>query len=88
MVETVDIMNAIREYIMNRFGVPDTDADFTDDTHLFNYGYVDSFGSVELTAFVEKHCSITISHSDLVAFPLNSIREIANFAAKRKSGEL
>ena len=83
-----DIMQAVGDYIKSRFGVPPEDADFNDDVHLFNCGYVDSFGSVELTSFVEKYCSITITHADLIAYPLNSIREIATFAAKRRSGEL
>ena len=81
-------MQSIRDYIRSQFEVPDSDADFDDDVHLFNYGYVDSFGSVQLTSFVESHCGITITHSDLVAYPLNSIREIATFAVKRKNGEL
>jgi D-alanine--poly(phosphoribitol) ligase subunit 2 len=68
--------------------VPANDTDFTDDVHLFNYGYVDSFGAMELTAFVMDYCSITISASDLIAYELNSIREISTFAAKRRNGEL
>jgi methoxymalonate biosynthesis acyl carrier protein len=87
-MDTDEIMRALRDYIRTRFEIPDGDADFTDDVHLFDYGYVDSFGAVDLTRFVEQHCSITITQSDLVVFPMNSIREIATFAAKRKSGEV
>ena len=87
-METLEIMQAVREYIKGHFHVPDGDTDFTDDVHLFNFGYVDSFGAMELTAFVMEHCSITITASDLVAFELNSIRQISTFAAKRKIGEL
>lgn len=83
-----DITNALRDFIKHRFNVPENDPDFDDNVHLFDYGYVDSFGAVDLSAFVEKYCSISITQSDLIAFPLNSIREIADFAARRKNGEL
>jgi D-alanine--poly(phosphoribitol) ligase subunit 2 len=78
----------IREFVRTEFNVPKGDPDFTDDVHLFDYGYVDSFGAVTLTGFVEKKFSITITEGDLIAFPLNTIREIASFAEKRKKGVL
>jgi D-alanine--poly(phosphoribitol) ligase subunit 2 len=87
-METPEIMQAVRDYVRSHFHVPDTDADFTDDVHLFNFGYVDSFGAMELTAFVMDHCAITISAADLIAYELNSIRQISTFAAKRKIGAL
>ncbi len=69
-----------------RFKVPEGDPDFNDDVHLFDYGYVDSFGAVELTTFVEKEFGTKITERDLVAFPLNTVREIATFVSNRKSG--
>lgn len=78
----------IRNFIRTRFKVPDNDADFTDDVHLFDFGYVDSFGAVELTSFVEKEFGIKISESDMVVHPLNTVNEIAGFAQKRQKGEL
>ena len=58
------------------------------DVHLFDYGYIDSFGAVELTSFVENKFSIKISNSDLVIHPLNTINEIAEFVFKRRGGEI
>src|SRR5437763_244894 len=43
-----DIKQNLRGYIVQRFTVPADDVEFTDDVHLFDYGYVDSFGAVEL----------------------------------------
>ena len=87
-MEASEIMQSVREYVRSRFQIPPGDADFNDDVHLFNFGYVDSFGAMDLTAFVMEHCAITITASDLIAFPLNSIREISTFAARRQKGEL
>ena len=48
-MEPDKIMSALRSFIRQRFNVPEGDADFTDDVHLFDYGYIDSFGAIELT---------------------------------------
>jgi methoxymalonate biosynthesis acyl carrier protein len=81
-----NIMLELRSFIQERFQVPENDPDFSDDVNLFDYGYVDSFGAVELTCFVKENFSVEINDSDLVAFPLNTIREIATFTVKRQDG--
>ncbi len=85
-MEIQEVMLELRNYIREQFKIPEKDPDFNDDVHLFNYGYVDSFGAVDLIAFVETTFSINISESDLVAYPLNTIREISDFVVKRKEG--
>ena len=80
------IATKLRAFIREKFRIPDNDPDFNDDVHLFDYGYVDSFGAVDLTTFVESAFAVKITESDLVAFPLNTVREIATFVAKRKNG--
>ena len=87
-MENDHIAKEIREFVRQQFNVPETDADFTDDVHLFDYGYVDSFGAVNLTTFVETKFSIKINSSDMIAHPLNTIREIATFTERRRKGEL
>ncbi len=82
------LLGEVRSFIRERFNVPDDDPDFTDDVHLFQYGYVDSFGAVELTSFVEAKLSIEITAADLVAYPLTTVREIGTFAIKRVKGEI
>ena len=81
-------MDQLRSFIQERFEVPETDPDFSNDVHLFDYGYVDSFGAVELNNFVEKTFAIKVTTSDLIAFPLNTIQEIATFIARRRAGEI
>jgi acyl carrier protein len=82
------IATELRAFIRQKFKIPDNDPDFSDDVHLFDYGYIDSFGAVELTTFVDSAFSTKITDSDLVAFPLNTIREIATFVSKRKNGTI
>jgi D-alanine--poly(phosphoribitol) ligase subunit 2 len=78
-----EIAEQLRAFVCERFKVPPNDADFTDDTHLFDYGYVDSFGAVELTGFVESQFGAKITDSDLIVHPLNTINEISSFVASK-----
>ena len=87
-MELITVMNDLREFIRKTFEVPATDTDFTDDVHLFDYGYIDSFGAVELTTFVQTHFGVPINDRDLIIHPLNTLRQIAEFAVKRKKGEV
>jgi len=82
------ITDRVREFIRTEFDVPATDREFTDDVHLFDYGYVDSFGAVALTAFVEQTFAVKVTQSDLIAHPMNTIREIATFINRRRAGEI
>jgi methoxymalonate biosynthesis acyl carrier protein len=78
----------LRSYIRKRHQIAENDPDFTDAVHLYDYGYIDSFGAVDLKVFMESQFSIKVSSSDLVTFPLNSIREVAGFITKRQKGEI
>ena len=83
-----DMELALRNFIVERFKIPENDPDFTNEVHLFDYGYIDSFGAVDLTAFVEKAFSVKVSESDMIVHPLNTILEIASFALKRRNKEI
>ena len=87
-METEQIKGSLREYIVNHFKVPANDPEFNDTVHLFDYGYVDSFGAVDLVSFVQDKFGVTVSQSDLIAYPMNSISEIADFVSMRERGEL
>ena len=85
-MESEEIKNAIRKYIVEHHELDPNDPDFNNDVHLFEYGYLDSFGAVALVAFIEQTCSIKISNEDLIVHPLNTINEIAEFAHRRTKG--
>jgi D-alanine--poly(phosphoribitol) ligase subunit 2 len=83
-----EVTSELRGFVQERFGIPKDDSDFNDEVNLFNYGYIDSFGAVELTSFIESQFSIRLTESDWATFPLNTIREISSFVAKRQKGEI
>ena len=71
-----EIKNTLREFIRDKFDIGD-DPDFTDDVHLFNEGFVDSFGAVEIIHFIEQTYNVQITQKDITLYPMNTIEEIA-----------
>ena len=82
------IQEYLAKHIRQKYGVAPSDADFSDDVHLFDYGFIDSFGAVQLVKYVEDTFGVRASPADLIAYPLNTINEIAAFIYLRKRGEL
>lgn len=70
------VTETISEFIREHFDIGD-DPDFTNDVHLFNEGFVDSFGAVEIIHFVEEQYDIEITQKDITLFPMNTVEEIA-----------
>jgi methoxymalonate biosynthesis acyl carrier protein len=87
-METNEVARALRQFIRERYQVPPQDPDFNDEVDLFNYGYIDSFGAVDLTTFVEKKFGIQFTSADWSNFPLSTITQIASFVAKRRKEEI
>lgn len=72
----MDVNAKIEEFIRTRFEIGD-DPELTGDIHLFDSGFVDSLGAMEIIEFVEEEFSIKISQRDLTLYPMNTINEIA-----------
>ena len=87
-VEISEITSELRAFVRGRFAIPEDDPDFNDEIDLFNYGYIDSFGAVDLISFIANRFSVQLTDSDWAASPMNTIREISSFVAKRHKGEL
>jgi acyl carrier protein len=87
-MELEEITGRLRDYIVEHYAIPPGDADFNDDVHLFDYGYVDSFGAVDLVSFVQDSFGVKVSQADMIAYPMNTINEISTFVSLRQKGEL
>lgn len=77
-----NIKDTLREFIREHFEIGN-DPDFTDDVHMFNEGFVDSFGAVEIIHFVEENYGIKITQRDITLFPMNTVNEIAAVIKKK-----
>ena len=86
MTATVDeVLQQIGTFVRKRFDIEADDPDFNNDAHLFDLGYVDSFGAQELINFVETTYGISIEDDDLIKYPMNTLNEISKFVIKRKA---
>lgn len=76
------IRETLNQFIREHFEIGD-DPDFTNDVHMFNEGFVDSFGAVEIIHFVEETYGIQITQRDITLYPMNTVNEIAAVVAKK-----
>ncbi|MDJ0948109.1 MAG: acyl carrier protein [Alphaproteobacteria bacterium] len=64
--------------------IPGDDPDFTMDVDLFDYGYIDSFGIVNLIASVKQAFGVDMSMVDFYAPDYRTVRGIAGYVESRK----
>jgi acyl carrier protein len=57
---TQDTSSVIEDFIRRRFRVRDDDSTFGTDVNLWEAGYVDSAGAVEMIAFLEETFDVTL----------------------------
>ena len=72
----METLTKIFEFVREHFDIGD-DPDYTPDVHLFDEGFVDSLGAVEIIAFVEEEFGIKITQKDITLYPMNTVEEIA-----------
>lgn len=78
-----DILQQLEQHIRERYEIEEDDDDFGLDVHLFDYGFIDSIGATALIAHIEKTYGIQVTNQDLMMYPLNTVREIADFITKK-----
>lgn len=80
-----DLLEALEAHIRARYEIEADDDEFTPDVHLFDYGYIDSIGATALIAHIEKTYGIQVTNQDLMLYPLNTVREIAQFIDTKRA---
>lgn len=77
-----DSKQLLVEYIENNF---DVDADeIENDTPLFSSNIIDSFGMIDLVAFIEKEFAIKFSALEMHLDNLDSIEKMSAFISRKK----
>jgi len=81
--EQEQVQQTITKFLSNHFKV--NFGEVNEQTDLFQEGLIDSFGFVELVAFLEKTFSIRFDEKE---FTTNSLNTVANIVTtvKRKTG--
>lgn len=79
----MNVTEKIFEFVREHFDIGD-DPDYTPDVHLFDEGFVDSLGAVEIIAFVEEEFDVKITQKDITLYPMNTVNEIAKVVESKK----
>jgi acyl carrier protein len=77
------LLAQLEQHIRERYEIEEDDDDFGVDVHLFDYGFIDSIGATALIAHIEKTYGIGVTNQDLMLYPMNTVREIADFISKK-----
>jgi acyl carrier protein len=80
-----DVAAAVEEFARREFSIKDSDQRFDRTVDLFEDGYVDSIGVIELIQFLERTFAIDIPEADLFSSEFSSIDGIARIVTRNRS---
>lgn len=72
-----DIAGIVDGFIREHFRISDDDPDFSRDAHLFEGGFVDSAGVVELLMFLEATFGVTLDDQHIFSDRFTTVNGIA-----------
>jgi acyl carrier protein len=86
-LETNDaVATRIRDYLSENFLFSDEGFNYEDDASFLELGIIDSFGFVELLAFVNEEFGITVADEELVPDNFDSVQKLTSFIGRKRSG--
>ena len=80
----LEIATGIETFIRQNFRILETDPDFSRDAHLFESGYVDSAGSVELIMYVGAAFGVELDDEHVFSEQFTTINGIAGIVMSCK----
>jgi len=81
----MSIKNDLREWIRSHFNIGD-DPDYTDTADIFDLGFVDSFGAVEIIDYIESKHKVEITQRDIIVNGMKTLDEIAAVVDAKLAG--
>jgi acyl carrier protein len=81
MLEPEEIRLALTAFVTRNFNV--TEADIDMDRSLIDQGIIDSFGLVEITAFIEQKFAVKVREEDMTREAFGSMNKMARFVSTR-----
>jgi acyl carrier protein len=79
MIDEVRV--ALLAFVTRSFMVNEEDVDR--DRSLIDQGIIDSFGLVEITAFIAQHFGVEVREEDMTREAFGSLNKMAKFVARR-----
>jgi acyl carrier protein len=79
-----DVAVAVEEFVRHEFSISAADQTFGHSVDLFEDGYVDSVGVIELLAFLESTFGVEIPEEDLFSPEFSTIEGIADIVTRHR----
>jgi acyl carrier protein len=83
-IETDQLREAVREYILREFLPGESSDKLSDTTPLITGGILDSLGTLRLIAFLEESYNIEVGADEVVTDNLNTVGLITNFIEHKR----
>ncbi len=80
-MQSNEIKSQLIDFFQKEFPNPETD--LTDDTDLLDDWFIDSFGIVNTTLFLEEKFGIEISRADINAENFRSVETLSRYVANQ-----
>lgn len=77
------VRETVRNWLAETVLVPIDDPKLTDETNLLEAGYMDSYGLVELVAFIESSFAIQLADDELMSAELSSVGGVCNLILRK-----
>ncbi len=77
-----EVVNRLEAFVRTQFTISADDPEFTRDVDLYDLGYVDSVGLVELLAFISATFNVEIEEDDLLSDEFSNIEGIAKIVCR------
>ncbi len=87
MSVTEEIGTKIEDFLCEKFNVDRTDPEFNRSVHLWEEGFVDSIGLVEVIFFIESEFTVKFPDAELANEERGSIEGLANLVHLLQTGE-
>lgn len=79
---TNEVATRIEAFVRAQFSVSPSDNGFTRDADLFERGYIDSVGVVELLEFLRQEFSVEVPEDDLLSDEFSTIAGITGILSR------
>jgi acyl carrier protein len=76
-MKTADVEARIEEFVRVQFAISPTDPGFERSADLFEGGYIDSVGVVELLEFLREEFEVDLPESDLLSDDFSTVEGLA-----------
>jgi acyl carrier protein len=80
-MQLAEIKSKLKDFFEQEF--PDSGTTLSDNTNLLNDWFVDSFGIISTTLFLEQNFGIEISRADINATTFRSIETLSQYVSDK-----